>query len=87
MSVLLVKVSPNASRDAVLGWLDDALKLSVTATPGRGRANTAVETLLARRLGLARGAVRVVAGQTQTRKRVEIAGLDAAEVRRRLLPG
>ena len=84
MSTLIVKVSPNASRDALLGWLDDALKLSVTATPERGKANAAVEALLAQLLGLAKRDVRVIAGHTQSRKRVEIDGLDPPEVRRRL---
>jgi len=84
VSTLIVKVSPNASRDALLGWLDDALKLSVTATPERGKANAAVEALLAERLGVPKRAVSVIAGHTQSRKRVEIAGLEMAEVRRRL---
>ncbi|MDB5986037.1 MAG: hypothetical protein JWR16_1090 [Nevskia sp.] len=84
MSTLVIKVSPNASRDALLGWLDDALKISVTATPERGKANAAVEALLARVLGLAQRDVRVIAGHTQSRKRIEIVGLEAAEVRHRL---
>lgn len=79
-----LKVSPKASRNAITGWMGEVLKVSVTAAPEKGKANEAVEALLAEALGLARSAVTVVAGQTSKQKRVEIAGLDADEVRRRL---
>lgn len=89
MSVrLAVKVAPKASRNAVRGWLGDALKVAVTAAPERGRANEAVETLLADLLGLPRSAVRVVAGHAQPRKQVEIDGLSAEDLRQKLpVPG
>ncbi len=84
MALLDLKVSPKASRNAVTGFVGEALKVAVTAAPERGKANEAVEELLAEALGLPRSAVRVVAGQTSRNKRLEIAGLEAAEVRRRL---
>ncbi len=68
----------------VAGWLADALKVRVSAPPERGKANAAVESLLAEALGLARDCVRVVAGHGSPRKIVEIDGLSEAEVHRRL---
>jgi hypothetical protein len=56
----------------------------VRAAPERGRANDAVEALLAAALGVPRTRVRVVAGHTGTRKQVEIEGFDGIEVRSRL---
>lgn len=82
--ILHVKVAPGARRNAITGFLGEALKIAVTAAPERGKANEAVEELLAEALDLPRGAVRVVAGQTARNKRLEISGLDEAEVRRRL---
>ncbi|HZR34249.1 MAG TPA: DUF167 domain-containing protein [Nevskia sp.] len=84
MALLQLKVSPGASRNAVLGFLGETLKLAVTAAPERGKANEAVEALLAEALDLPKGAVRVVAGHAARSKRVEIAGLEAAEIVRRL---
>ncbi|MBL6749353.1 MAG: DUF167 domain-containing protein [Nevskia sp.] len=84
MSLLEVKVSPKASRDALLGWLGGTLKVAVTAAPERGKANAAVESLLAEALSLPRSAVRVIAGGAARNKRVEIAGVDAAGLRGRL---
>lgn len=85
MSVeLAVKVAPKASRNRVQGWLGDTLKVQVTAAPERGKANAAVEALLAEVLDLPRGAVAVIAGHAQPRKRIRIQGLDLAAVQARL---
>lgn len=82
-----VKVVPGASRSGIAGWLGDALKLRVTAPAEGGRANTAVEALLAEALGLPPAGVRIVSGRASARKVVEVAGLSEAEVRRRLMKG
>lgn len=80
-----VKVSPKASRNAVTGWMGEVLKISVTAAPERGKANDAVEQLMADVLGLPRSAVTVVAGHSSKLKRVQIVGL-TADARRLLAP-
>ena len=69
---LKLKVVPSASRDAVGTWLGDRLKVTVTAPPEKGRANDAVIRLLARKLGLRRTDLRIVAGETSPSKTLEI---------------
>jgi uncharacterized protein (TIGR00251 family) len=83
-TTIQVKAVPRAARDEIVGWLGGALKVRVTAPPQDGRANAALEALIAAALGVARGAVRVAAGHGSARKRVEIVGLDRAEIERRL---
>lgn len=79
-----LKVQPKSSRDRIVGWIGDRLKVQVTAPPEKGKANDAVVGLLAETLGVSKSAVRIVAGQTSPLKTVEI---DAAEsVLRRLPP-
>jgi uncharacterized protein (TIGR00251 family) len=79
-----LKITPKSSRDAVLGWLGEALKVSVTAVPEKGRANAAVEALLAKVLDVPVSAVEVVAGHGAPRKRVAIQGLHEDQLRQRL---
>jgi hypothetical protein len=81
---LTVKVTPGAARDAVVGWLGDAVKVAVREPAERGRANAAVERVLAEALGVAAARVRIAAGGTSPRKVVVVDGLDADEVHRRL---
>ena len=81
---LSVRLTPRAPREEIAGFEGETLRVRVTAPPVEGRANRALVRLLAKRLGLPRGAVRVVTGQTSRSKVVAIDGLDAAELRRRI---
>lgn len=72
---LRVLVVPGASRAAVVGPHGDRLKVRVAAPPEGGKANRAVEELLAAWLGVAR--TRVVSGQGHRQKTVLAPGLDA----------
>ena len=74
---LTVRVTPNGSADRIEGpSCDDAgrqfLKVKVRAVPEGGKANRAVEKLLAKALGVPKSAVRVVTGETSRIKGVDI---------------
>ena len=81
---IAVRVTPRSSRDAIEG-VDDAgqLRVRVTAPPADGVANTAVIKLLAKELGVPKGAVNVAAGTTSRHKRMRIDGVAVAELRQR----
>jgi uncharacterized protein (TIGR00251 family) len=83
---LAVKVVPGSSRSGVAGWLGEVLKVRVSAPAQGGKANAALEAVLAEALGVAPACVRVVAGWSSPRKRVEIDGISESELARRL-PG
>lgn len=81
---LTVWVQPRAPRTEVVGRHGDAIRIRVAAPPVDGAANEELVRLLAERLGLPRRAIRLKSGATGRRKTVEITGLTAAEVERRL---
>ena len=83
---LSVKVVPGASRDEIAGWLGDALKVRVSAPPEKGKANQAVERVIAKALGLSAKDVKVVVGQSNPRKTIEVKGINETELYQRL-PG
>ncbi|MDB4955999.1 MAG: hypothetical protein JWO36_3568 [Myxococcales bacterium] len=75
-----VLVQPRASRAKIGPLHDGRLKVAVTAPPVEGEANAAVIEAIAKRLGIARGAVSVIAGQTSRRKTVRVAGVSRAVI-------
>jgi uncharacterized protein len=79
-----LRVSPGASRAGIVGRHGDGWKVRVAAAPEHGRANDALVRLLADALGVSRDAVSVVTGHGSRDKVVEVAGLDPAEIARRL---
>ncbi len=79
---LHVKLSPRAASDRIDGWEADAsgrpvLRVRVRAAPVDGAANAALETLLARTLGVPVSRVRVARGGQSRLKAVEIDGLES----------
>ena len=83
-SVLAVKVVPGSARDRIAGVLGNAVKVTTGAAPEKGKANAAVARMLAGALGLGRRDVTLHAHPTSPRKEFFLAGLSAAEARRRL---
>lgn len=81
-----VWLSPKASRNEIVGWEGEALRVRVTAPPSEGKANEALVRLLAERLGASPSSVRIVGGWTSRRKLVLVEGLGAHELRSILMP-
>jgi uncharacterized protein len=81
---LRIKVVPGA-RNEGLEWLGDLLKVKVRAAPEKGRANAAVEELLAQRLAVPPSSVRIVAGFGSALKTVAISSIsDLSSLRQKL---
>lgn len=81
---LAIKAIPNAPRNAVAGWLGDALKVKVHAPALEGRANEELCEFIADTLGLPKRAVTVALGDKSRQKLLAIDGLTLDEVRARL---
>ena len=76
---LRLRVQPRARRNRVDGLAADAgggsvLRIAVTAAPESGAANDAVIALLAKELHLAKSALALVAGASDRRKIIRLAG-------------
>jgi len=77
-----VRVVPRASKTAVAGEHDGALKVRVAAPPVEGAANAELTRFLARRLGVPAGSVEIVGGHASRTKVVRAAGAKAADLLR-----
>jgi uncharacterized protein (TIGR00251 family) len=78
---LAVHVTPRSGRDEIVGWRGDELRVRVTAPPEDGKANAAVEKVVAKALGVAKSCVTVVRGHASRSKMLEIEGVDEPLVR------
>lgn len=77
-----VKLVPNASRDEIVGFHGDRIRIRVTAPPERGKANTALCRLLRSVTGAATATV--TTGVSNANKTVALTGVTGETVRDRL---
>lgn len=80
--VLTVRAAPKASRDAIVGVMPKnnglALKIAVSAPPDKGKANAALLAVVVAAFGVAKRDVRLISGDGDRRKVVQVAGDPAA---------
>ena len=75
-----ILVQPRASRAKIGPMHDGRIKIAVTAPPVDGEANAAVIALFARRLGIARSDIAVIAGASSRRKTLRIANVTQQQI-------
>ena len=80
----MLKVTPSSPGEGITGWMGGSLKVRVRAPAERGKANAAVEKIVAESVRVAKDSVRIVTGKTSRQKVIENLGLSKEEVYRRL---
>jgi uncharacterized protein (TIGR00251 family) len=81
---LAIKLQPRASRNEIGEVMGNELRVKVTAPPVDSAANEALVRFLAETLGCARNKVQLVRGQTSRHKIVQVQGMTAEEVLKRI---
>lgn len=83
MSVTLLKckITPKAKKSEILGWMEDGngvnrLRIKLSAPPMDGKANLELLKFLSKKLGLSKGALKLVSGEKSRLKTVRIDGVD-----------
>jgi uncharacterized protein (TIGR00251 family) len=79
-----IRVQPGASRNQILGYRGDTLRMRVSAPPEGGRANEAVISLLAEALDVAKSRVTIVRGHSSKEKLIRVESLSQEKAQRRL---
>ena len=72
-------VSPNAAQTRITGLHDGALSVRLKAVPVDGKANAALLAWLASILGIPRGGIELVRGQSAKRKQFRISAEQATQ--------
>jgi uncharacterized protein (TIGR00251 family) len=70
-----VQVVPRASRSEIVGERDGVLRIRIAAVPVDGAANEELMRLLARAMGVRRGAIEIIRGHSSKLKTVRVTGV------------
>ena len=68
-TILPVRAQPGARRNEIRGEQDGMLKVCVTQSPEKGKANKALVDFLCKSLGLRKSQIELIAGDTSHAKR------------------
>jgi hypothetical protein len=85
--ILPIRAQPGARRNEIRGQQDGLLKVCVTQSPEKGKANKAIIELLAKSLRLKKSQIELIAGETSHQKRFLIRDVEAADLSNRIEQG
>ena len=83
---ILLRVQPDASRNEVVGFTGEVLRVRIAAPPVRDKANKELIAFLSQILGVSKGALTIIQGHTSKNKVIAIDGLSQEQIMKRLLP-
>lgn len=79
-AVITVKAIPRASKTEIAGDDGEWLRVRVKAPPVDGKANEALVKFFADALGVPKGAISIVSGDTSRLKRIRVTGISAQNI-------
>ena len=82
--VFSVQAHAGAKKNEISGTKDGILKVSVTQTPEKGKANKAIIAVLSKGLSLRKSQFDIIAGETSRRKRFLARDISPQELARRV---
>jgi uncharacterized protein len=82
--ILTIRAQPGSRRSEIRGIQEGMLKVSVTQSPEKGKANKAIVDLLAKSLSLRKSQIELLAGETAREKKFLFRQIAAYELLRRI---
>ena len=79
-TILPIRARPGARKNEIRGEQDGMLKVSLTQSPEKGKANKALIALLAEKLSLRKSQLELIAGQTSQQKQVLVRNVTPGEL-------
>jgi uncharacterized protein (TIGR00251 family) len=76
--ILKVKVTPNASRNALVPGQGDRLPVKLTSPPVEGKANKQLLKFIGKKLGVPPSSIIVIRGHSSREKVLFVPGIDEA---------
>ena len=79
-TILPVRAQPGARRNEIRGVQNGMLKVCVTQSPEKGKANKALVEVLSKALGLKKSQIELIAGETSHQKRFLVREINLSEL-------
>jgi len=79
--VIPVQAQPGARKNGIVGEHAGRLKVAVTQAPEKGKANQALIEVLANALGIKRSQITLLSGETSSKKKFLVTGVDLLQLR------
>jgi len=73
-TLLLIKVTPNAKENRIVGYEEGVLRVRIRGVPEKGRVNEELIAFLAEVFDIAKSQIEIISGHTARLKRVKIQG-------------
>ncbi len=67
-------MTPNASKNQIVGWKEEVLCIRIKGVPEKGKVNEELVSFLAEELGIPKSHIEIVSGHTSRLKRLKIEG-------------
>lgn len=82
--ILPVKGAPGSKKNELRGTTDGMLKVCCTQIPEKGKANRAIQEVMAKTLKLKRSQIALISGETDSHKKFLIENITVTELREKL---
>lgn len=71
-SIISVKIVPRSSKNQIVGWQGEVLKIKIKSPPVDGEANAELLRFLAEKLDIAKNKIEIIKGQNAKNKLLRI---------------
>lgn len=72
--IFKVKVQPEAAKNEIVGVQGDVLRIKINAPAVKGKANRALISFLAEKLGVKKSEIEIISGHTSKIKKIKVLG-------------
>lgn len=76
-TLLTIKIIPKASKNKIVGWENDILKIRIQAVPEKGEANNELIAFLSKILEIPKSHLALVSGKTSRQKKLKFEGISS----------
>ena len=78
--IVRIKIIPNASKNELV-WIDDGIKIRITAQPIENKANKALIEFFAKKLKMPKSNIEIIKGELNKEKTLLFLGIDEERFR------